>query len=235
MKSLLFHCARTFKMKREEDKIISHYQDDYFNKYQREFGEFGGRANKFMFEKHISPAEVVLDFGCGGGFLLKNLNCQRKMGVEINPVAREYCNQINGITCYDSLEYVPDASVDVAISSHCLEHTSNPYEIVCTLFDKLKTDGKIVIVVPLDSHKYRWTPNDVNNHLYSFSPMNLGNILQGAGFKEIKTEAILHKWVPGYKHVERVFGSGTFHHLSWFYGRFFNKRSVQVKGYGIKK
>ena len=72
-------------MHQDKNKVVSHYQDDYFNKYQRDLGEFGGRANAFMFDQYITPAdEVVLDFGCGGGFLLKNLHCSRKVGIEIN-------------------------------------------------------------------------------------------------------------------------------------------------------
>ena len=222
-------------MKQEYSRIADHYEEKYFNDYQKEMGDFGGKANRFMFEKHISPQDTVLDFGCGGGFLLKNLHCRERIGVEINPVARAYCNNINEIQCFDSLEFLPDDSIDVAISSHCLEHTANPFEVVAGLFRKLKRQGKIVIVVPLESYRYAWAPDDVNNHLYSFSPMNLGNILQGVGFQDIKTEVVLHKWVPGYKKIDEVFGLNTFHRLSWLYGKYFNKRSVQVKGYGVKK
>jgi SAM-dependent methyltransferase len=215
-------------------EIESHYQDDYFNNYQKLYGDFGGRVNKFLFQEHISAGDVVLDFGCGGGFLLRNLNCYERIGVEINPVARKYCQDVNGIKCFESLKFVPKESVDVVISSHCLEHTTNPYELVTMLFEKLKPNGRIVIVVPLDSYRYKWVPNDVNNHLYSFSPMNLGNMLQGAGFSEIKTEAVLHKWFPGFIKVEKLLGLRIFHQLSWLYGKYLNKHYVQVKGYGIK-
>lgn len=220
-------------MKTGEEKIASHYQETYFNNYQKEYGEFGGLANKFMFEKHISPEHTVLDFGCGGGFLLKNLDCQKKIGIEINPVAREYCNLVNNIQCYESLEFVAKESVDTIISSHCLEHTTSPFELVSILFDKLKPGGEMIIVVPLDSAQYRWVAQDVNNHLYSFSPMNLGNILQGVGLSDIRTEVVLHKWVPGWRKIVKIFGMATFHKLSWIYGHL-NKRSVQVKGYAKK-
>lgn len=221
-------------MQKHRSEIVDHYQKDYFNHYQREYGEFGGRANKFMFQKHVGPADVVLDFGCGGGFLLKNLLCGHRIGIEINPAARDYCNQVNGIKCYESLEFVPDESIDVVISSHCLEHTTNPYELVSILFRRLKKDGKIVLVVPLESRGYHWAPGDINNHLYSFSPMNLGNILQGVGFSAIKTEVVFHRWMPGYKKIENIVGPTIFHHLSWLYGRFVDQRSVQVKGYAVK-
>jgi SAM-dependent methyltransferase len=214
--------------------IAGHYQESYFNDFQKTIGEFGGRANKFMFEKHIRPEHSVLDFGCGGGFLLSNLDCREKIGVELNPVARDYCNRVTGIRCVESLDAVPDATVDVVVSSHCLEHTPNPYELVSTLFNKLKAGGTIVIVVPLESYRCHWTIDNVDQHLYSFSPMNLGNILHGAGFKDIQTESVLHRWVPGYRSVARVFGLGIFHKLSYLYGRWGTHGTVQVKGVGLK-
>ncbi|MBI1767601.1 MAG: class I SAM-dependent methyltransferase [Bacteroidetes bacterium] len=220
-------------IKWEEARIQSHYEEHYFNDFQKAIGEFGGQANKFMFEEYVLPEETVLDFGCGGGFLLRNLNCREKIGVELNPVARDYCNNQTGIRCYQSLEQISNGSIDVAISSHCLEHAVNPFEIVSSLHKKLKRGGKIVIVVPLDNEGTHWIPGEVNNHLYSFSPMNLGNILQAVGFKEINAEPVLHKWVPGYKEISGIFGFKVFHKLSWLYG-FIDRRCVQIKGVGRK-
>ena len=212
----------------------AHYDEEYFNNFQKEIGEFGGKANLFLFEKHVQPSDTVLDFGCGGGFLLKNLSCREKIGIELNEVARDYCHKAHGIKCYESLDSLADGSVDLVISSHCLEHTTSPFELVSQLFKKLKNNGRIVIVVPLDEYKYKWTPNDVNNHLYSFSPMNLGNILQGAGFKDISAMPVLHKWPPKFREIHKIFGTKAFHFLSWIYGSI-NKHYVQVKGIGTKR
>lgn len=214
--------------------VTSHYGEGYFNNFQKEIGEFGGKANKFLFEKHILSSDTVLDFGCGGGFLLTNLVCNEKIGVELNPVARDYCNRNNGVKCFESLEFVPNESVDVVISSHCLEHTSNPFELVSNLFGKLRVGGKIVIVVPLDSYRHRWVQDDVNNHLYSFSPMNLGNILKGCGFTNIQTEPVLHKWIPMYKLITKHLGFQIFHKLSWLFGKLIKYPFVQVKGVGVR-
>jgi SAM-dependent methyltransferase len=216
------------------ESITSHYDDKYFSSYQKEVGDLGGKANLFKFEKSINIDDTVLDFGCGGGFLLNNINCKNKIGVEINPVAREYCINTFNIPCLESIDSVEDNSIDVIISNHCLEHVINPYELITKMYQKLKIGGKIVIVIPLDSHKYTWKPNDVNNHLYSFSPMNLGNQLHGVGFKDISTRALLHKWPPAYKYVYSLFGSRIFHMLGWVYGAL-NQRWVQVKGEGIKR
>lgn len=213
-------------------KIIDHYDSAYFDRYQKKIGEFGGIANKFKFEKHIKSQDRVLDFGCGGGFLLNNLNCAHKIGIELNEVARNYCKSL-GIECYNDLSQIQNESIDVVISNHCLEHTLNPIEIISELYKKLKPGGQIILVVPLDSYNYKWIPKDVNNHLYSFSPMNLGNILQGAGFREIKTCALLHKWFPFHRKVFNLLGLTVFHYLCWVYGRL-NKRWVQVKALATK-
>ena len=49
------------------EKVSEHYDDDYFD-WQAEAGEFGGWANQTKFVDYISKDDVVLDFGCGGGY-----------------------------------------------------------------------------------------------------------------------------------------------------------------------
>lgn len=216
-----------------KSKIENYYQEDYFENYQKRIGDFGGKANLFKFEKFINSNDVVLDFGCGGGFLLKNINCFNKVGIELNPIARGYCVNVNKINCYEDIDKVENGSIDVIISNHCLEHTLSPYELIHKMYDKLKKGGKIIIVVPLDSYNYKWKPNDINNHLYSFSPMNIGNLLQGCNFKEISTDVIYHKWPPFFLQIERFLGKIIFNILCLIYGRL-NRRWVQVRGCAIK-
>ena len=50
------------------------YDIKYFN-WQKEIGQFGGIANKLIFEKHIKNDDIVIDFGSGGGYLLKYIIC----------------------------------------------------------------------------------------------------------------------------------------------------------------
>ena len=61
----------------------SHYDEEYF-KYQSEIGRFGGWANLTKFSEYIRPEMKVLDFGCGGGYLLANISCKEKLGIEIS-------------------------------------------------------------------------------------------------------------------------------------------------------
>lgn len=214
-------------------KSISHYGSDYFNNYQKKIGELGGILNKFKFQKHISKTDTVLDFGCGGGFLLNNLNCEKKIGVELNDIGRNFCNQNFNFKCHKYLNEVPDNSVDIVISNHCLEHTPNPDEIIGELYRKIKKGGKIVICIPLDSPKMKFIENDVNFHLYSFSPINLGNLLVNNKFIVKSSKVLYHKWLPKPFLLYRVLGVKIFHFMCFIYGRI-NTGWVQVIGIGIK-
>ena len=96
-------------------KAKNYYGNEYFNNYQREIGEFGGKANIFKFKKYISRNHSVLDFGCGGGFLLNNLDCKDKIGIEINPIARDYCKSNFGIDCFvvENFLYSPPKNIRI--------------------------------------------------------------------------------------------------------------------------
>ncbi|WP_273566224.1 hypothetical protein [Maribacter halichondriae] len=65
-----------------------HYTERYF-KYQGTIGEFGGWANLDKFLKYIDENQTIVDFGSGGGFLLNNITCKDKVGVEINATAKK--------------------------------------------------------------------------------------------------------------------------------------------------
>lgn len=212
-------------------KIENYYDDHYFNYHQRKIGIFGAKANLFKFANYVRTNDYVLDFGCGGGYLLNNLNCSRKIGVEINPVARKVCIDL-GVDCVDSLDMIQDNSIDLILSNNCLEHTENPSKLIEQMYLKLVPGGRIVICVPCDKQNYKFSPNDINNHLYSFSPMNLGNILQNAGFVEISVKAIYHKWPP-IPFLMKYFGIRIFHFFSFLYGMI-DKTYTQTLGYAIK-
>ena len=73
----------------------TYYDNKYFD-WQAPIGEFGGWANLTKFRPFIDNDFNVIDFGCGGGYLLKNIRCKEKIGVEVNDSAREQAQQ-NGI------------------------------------------------------------------------------------------------------------------------------------------
>lgn len=193
---------------------MQHYNEAYFV-WQKKIGKFGGIANRFKFDKYINSNHSVIEFGCGGGYLLKNLNCKNKIGIEINSAAIEMAKKNNIVTITD-IALVSDCWADVIISNHALEHVENPIIILKELYKKLKKKGTIIFVVPQE-FKNKYAENDINQHLYTWTPLNLGNLFKTAGFKIIVAYTLKHKWPPFYLHIYNLFGKKIFNFLSYLY------------------
>jgi SAM-dependent methyltransferase len=198
--------------------VSKHYDKDYFD-WQSSIGEFGGWANQSKFLEYISSKSRVLDFGCGGGFLLKGLNCAKRVGIEVNESAADIAKK-NGIEVYRSVADVPDDYYfDVIISDNALEHTLQPLSELVSLYRKVSLGGKIVFVVPCESIGYSYKPNDISHHLYSWSPMCIGNLFTEAGFSVIESKPYIHKWPPKYRLIARYGGRRLFEVSCRIYGR----------------
>ncbi|SOD88693.1 class I SAM-dependent methyltransferase [Spirosoma fluviale] len=181
----------------DEIAAVTLYDKVYFD-YQREMGEFGGWANSPFFQPYIKPSDKVIDFGCGGGYLLKQIHCKEKIGIEINEQARRVATN-NGIKTVLSTNDIADNWADVIISSHALEHTSRPLDEVMLLKEKLRPGGLIVFIVPSEGAFNPYNPKNPDHHLYTWSPMCLGNLFQQSGFEVITAKALIHRWPPFYK------------------------------------
>ncbi|MDQ3076069.1 MAG: class I SAM-dependent methyltransferase [bacterium] len=215
----------------KNEKVSDHYNEGYF-KWQSSLGEFGGWANKTKFSGYITSSDTVLDFGCGGGYLLKNIDCKEKIGVEINPEAINTASK-NGIKVFRDVDEVPDESVDVIVSDNALEHTLRPLDELKSLYKKLKKGGKIIFVVPCESVSIKYKPNDINHHLYSWSPISLGNLITEAGFNLVESKAYIHKWPPKSRIIASIGGRLLFEVACRIYGRI-ERSWFQVRAVGTK-
>jgi SAM-dependent methyltransferase len=204
----------------ENPNASKNYDAEYFN-WQKDIGVFGGWANAHIFADSISRSDTVVDFGCGGGFLLKNLACKKPIGIEPNPTARASVEKLQ-IACFpspqDALDNLGEGIADVIISTNALEHTLNPLQEIIMLKRLLRIGGAIHFVVPCDSIHYKYNPQDKNYHLYSWSPQNLGNLFTEAGYEVEYSRPFVHKWPPFYRQIARL-GWPIFNLACLTYGR----------------
>jgi len=184
------------------------YNRNYFN-WQKPIGEFGGWANLDKFKDYLDENYKVVDFGCGGGNLLKNIKCKDKIGVEINREARKFATKI-GVKTVDETSKIKNLWADLIISNNALEHTKNPLRELKMLYKKLKKGGTAVFIVPCESISYNYEKNDINHHLYSWSPMCIGNLFTEAGFTLISSRPYRHKWPPFYQTIAKICGRTLF-------------------------
>lgn len=175
-----------------------HYDESYFA-WQSELGKFGGWANLDKYRGTIRSTDSVLDFGCGGGFLLANLDCSARYGIKPNPAAREKARS-NGVTVFanpaEAMATLGEGTLDVIISDNALEHALEPWRELKALLPLLKPGGKLHIVVPCENISWTYKADDINQNVYSWSPQSLGNLLKSAGFEVQYSRPYIHKWPP---------------------------------------
>ena len=125
---------------RLEAEAPCHYDAKYFAQ-QSKTGWFRGWADLSKFGRYIGGDMKVIDFGCGGEFLLANISCREKIGIEINPAARAEAGR-NGVRTVGSAGEIEDGWADLIVSNHALEHCREPLRELMDLLPKL------AVVVP---------------------------------------------------------------------------------------
>lgn len=175
----------------------SHYNKKYFL-WQKKAGIYTGTQDTWKFEPYIKKTDTVLDFGCGGGYLLENLKCYKKYGIEINPYAAAEARRRN-ITVFNQLRDLPKSTkFDVILSNHTLEHLENPALTLTEMKKYLKKRGKLICIVPIDNWKKgrKYDRRDINEHLYTWTPLLFGNLFSHLSYKVKYCTSIYYHWLP---------------------------------------
>jgi SAM-dependent methyltransferase len=189
--------------------MTAYYDEQYFE-WQKKIGKIGGFLNKFKFENEVKSQDVLMDFGCGGGYLLNSFDNVTKMGFEINKTAHAEILE-KGISVYDKMEDIENNSIDTIISNHALEHVPLPLLTFQDLYKKIKIGGKLVIVIPCEQKNesgFNYSPNDRNQHLHTWCPMTFGNLATVAGFKVLECSTFQHQWCPDF---QQKYNDANFH------------------------
>lgn len=206
-----------------------YYDEQYFS-YQQSIGRFGGKIKANLLQPHISKEMTVVDFGSGGGYLLESLHAKEKIGIEINDAAREAAKEI-GIKSVKHVSDIPDGYADVIISTGALEHVENPFGILKELRAKLKDGGKIVFHVPNESCDTEYWRSDINNHLYTWNCLTLGNLFKAAGYFVHSVEKIQEVWPKHYYEIEKEVSAELFEVICAIGGKAFDENRCLIVAY----
>jgi len=215
----------------EDGPKASAYYDAAYFAWQESHGMLGGWANLDKYRDTVKAADRVLDFGCGGGALLANLTCAGRFGIEPNPAARASAIA-KGATVFanaaDALKALGPASIDAIVSDNALEHALEPWRELMALRPLLKRGGIIHIVVPCEGIGWKYRADDVNQHVYSWGPQSLGNLVKAAGFEVVVSRPYIHKWPPRIAPQVAKLGRPAFNLASRIWGRI-DRRWFQIE------
>ena len=208
---------------------VLHYDEEYFE-WQKEIGRFTVQFDVERFRPYIKANDVVLEFGSGAGYLLREIVAKEKVGIEINDYAREFAKSI-GIDSVKDMSLIQDGYADVIISTHVLEHVDNPLGVLKGLHKKMKPDGKIIFIVPYETGDEDYHRNDGNQHLYTWNGLLLGNLFNRAGFFVNRVESYCMQWPYGVGDYRKIFeetGRDTLLIMSELFGEFKGMKNIFI-------
>jgi len=135
----------------------------------------------------------VLDYGCGGGKLLRYVSKLRSdlnlFGYDLDDRQLKNLQNISNFKHLIVGKLETNLKFDLVFMSHTLEHLTNPIESLNQLRDLLNNDGILAIAVPdcsLDPFKLL-----IADHCSHFSVDTLSTLLTNSGFNIVHIESRL--------------------------------------------
>jgi len=204
-------------------EYIEHYVKDaksfdYFEEpLNKATNEEKRRLNQMIVSEISQSDSVILDVGCGGGWLNKELKKGKIISLDISltNVRKVLKKNPSHMGVVADVFHLPirENSIDYIIASEIIEHVSDPHKFILQLLKPLKKGGKLIISTPykevityhLCVHCNNLTPT--NAHLHSFDEnkikLFIPNFVTNYNIKTMGNKTmvklrfyLLIKWLP---------------------------------------
>jgi len=184
-------CGCAFQTPHMSDEEMAQYYEtsyrdkDYPTDAERmKLAERAIRQFMFMRQAGLGGFKRVLDFACGGAYLLNKMRdaygCE-VYGIELNPIDHIFAEQRN-IPMYYSLDTLPVKDFDLIIASHILEHFTRPQDMLSMLTEYAAAESYLLIEVPDIRSQSAWA----KFHLTVLPYKTIERILDHAGWSLLK-------------------------------------------------
>lgn len=142
------------------------------------------RARAELFQSQVAGTDVVLEWGCGAGWNLATLRAGHRFGMDIEPALQSQV-EASGAEFVATTRTLADASIDVVIAHHSLEHAPDPLSVLVELERLLRPGGRLLLTVPYENTRAErhYNPAEPNHHLFSWNPQTLGNLVTLTGLR----------------------------------------------------
>jgi ArsR family transcriptional regulator len=194
---------------------------EYFDELAGKFGRSYVPGRSWQALAHalipLLPPQVIVDLGAGEGTLSQLLakNARKVIAIDNAPKMVEFGSKLARKHGFRNLEYrlgdiqdppVAKGTVDLAIFSQALHHAVQPERALAAAHRILKKNGRVVIL-DLLSHRFEKARELYADHWLGFSEVQLHELLEGAGFKNIDVRVVSReKQSP---HFQTVFATGV--------------------------
>lgn len=186
-----------------QDDITARYDERYLEYETEHHLEYRSIALKSLAEAGLYPDHfpvlsddsgpaAILEIGCATGALLSVFKDAgwRTKGVEVGASLAAYGRSQFGLDIFEGtmeMADLADASFDIVMALHLIEHLNEPRSFLREAFRVLKPDGDLLLITPnvrsfqalLRGAAWR---SAIRDHLYLFSSRTLATMLKCEGF-----------------------------------------------------
>lgn len=189
-------------------EIRNYYPDSYwFDPSSGTADQLANTWRRFVLRDHVNFVQralaesglngPVLDVGCGGGLLLRELNLPlgRAIGLDFSIDAARVAWTTNGVpVACGALPRSPfrRASFAAVTMFHVLEHLYDPAAYLEAAHRLLMPEGRLIVQVPNAAcwqfllFGEAWNGLDIPRHLIDFKEQDLVNLLEYSGFEVLR-------------------------------------------------
>jgi len=198
------------------DSNKSLYEFRFPNKTEKIRHQLWGVLIRGFFQKLIPVSSVLLDFGCGRGEFIGQINAKQKIGLDReNLLLDRYAEKIEFFAVQNSTwNFLENDSIDVIFASNVFEYFESKHELDKVLIEMqrvLRSNGILIILTPnirLEPRRY-W---DYYDHHIALSDRSIAEALIKANFR---VERTITRFLPWSSESKLPYGSA----LLWVYLR----------------
>jgi len=150
-----------------------------------------------FFSKYINSQDTVVDIGAGYCEFINNIQCGRRIAIDLNPRLKEFALpevEIRNESC-TNLKSIADSFADIVFMSNFLEHLPNKQLVLDTLVEAkriLKNGGKIIILQP----NIRFVPGAYWDFFDHHTPLTEKSLLEAIISIEMVPIKVIAKFLP---------------------------------------
>jgi len=152
---------------------------------------------RHFFQEYVSPKDVVLDLGAGYCDFINNIECGKKLAVDLNDDTSSLAHTDVAVQQASStnLSFLSDESINVVFTSNFLEHLRTKEEALQTFGEVhrvLKKGGLFLILQPNIRHVGFEYWDFFDHHI----PLTDKSLIEGLLIKEFKIKRVISKFLP---------------------------------------